>query len=76
MPFYAVRGGRKEGVYVEWCDAVNAGWFQRQPFGNAVKLDNFDDALKFISFPGDERRWDVSIFCLFIQDHIESQFPL
>ena len=51
-PFYVVRGGLAPGIYRNWPDAVNAGWHQRQPFGNAVKCDSVDQAQQFIARPG------------------------
>lgn len=47
--YYAVRGGLNPGIYNNWVDAVNAGWHQRQPFGNAVKCENMEQAEHFLS---------------------------
>lgn len=49
MAFYVVRGGRNAGIYENWHDAVNAGWFQRQPYGNAVKVESVEDAEAFLA---------------------------
>lgn len=50
--FYAVRGGMSPGIYNNWPDAVNAGWYQRQPFGNAVKCESREQAEQFLSIRG------------------------
>ena len=49
MAFYVIRGGRNAGIYENWHDAVNAGWFQRQPYGNAVKVESVEDAEAFLA---------------------------
>ena len=33
---YAIRGGHGHGVYDKFCKAIDAGWYQKQPYGNAV----------------------------------------
>jgi len=49
---YAVRGGMSPGLYDSWPEAVDAGWHDRAPYGNAV------------TFPTDQRekaeQWIVS----------------
>ena len=35
---YAVRGGEGHGLYDTYADALDAGWLQRQGYGNAVKF--------------------------------------
>ena len=47
--FYAIRGGDKHGIYTEWYEAVNAGWHQKAPRGNAVKVYSRSDAEKFMA---------------------------
>jgi len=32
---YAIRGGLGHGVYENFSDALDAGWYQKQPYGNA-----------------------------------------
>ena len=32
---YAIRGGVGHGVYDSFSDALDAGWYQKQPYGNA-----------------------------------------
>ena len=46
--FYAVRGGLGHGVYTKWSEAVNAGWYSKQGFGNAVKCDTREEADDFL----------------------------
>ena len=46
--FYAVRGGLGHGIYTKWSEAVNAGWYSKQGFGNAVKCDTRDEAEEFL----------------------------
>ena len=35
---YAVRGGARHGLYTEWWKALDAGWYQKQAFGNCCKF--------------------------------------
>lgn len=35
---YAVRGGKGHGIYEYWWDALDAGWKDRQIYGNACKF--------------------------------------
>ena len=51
-PIYAVRGGSYTGTFRTWPEAVNAGWFQNQPFGNAVKCDTMEQAEQFLQQQG------------------------
>ena len=33
---YAIRGGHGHGVYEKFYEAIDAGWYQKQPYGNAA----------------------------------------
>ena len=69
-PYYVVRGGLNPGVYRNWPDAVNAGWYQRQPYGNAVKCENAEQAESFLAR---RRKSDTRSFALYL--HITRATP-
>ena len=35
---YAIRGGQGHGVYEKFHEAIGAGWYQKQPYGNAASF--------------------------------------
>ena len=35
---YALRGGRGHGIYEKFYEAIDAGWYQKQPYGNAASF--------------------------------------
>ena len=47
--YYAVRGGAESGVYDKWSHAVNAGWRQKEAFGNCIKTDDKEEADAFVA---------------------------
>ena len=41
---YAVRGGAGHGLHTTWSAALNAGWYQKQAFGNCCKFSSSEMA--------------------------------
>ena len=53
---YVVRGGHGHGIYNTWAEALNAGWYQKQAFGNCCKFlsterEEAEAFLKHEAFP-------------------------
>ena len=48
---YAIRGGKGHGVYDKFYKAIDAGWYQKQPYGNAATFspEEKDEAHAWIS---------------------------
>ena len=47
---YVVRGGAGHGIHKTWAAALNAGWYQKQAFGNCCKFpsDEMVEAQAFL----------------------------
>ena len=48
---YVVRGGAGHGIHKTWAAALNAGWYQKQAFGNCCKFSSSEmkDAEDFLA---------------------------
>ena len=40
---YAIRGGQGHGVYDKFYKAIDAGWYQKQPYGNAATFSEEEE---------------------------------